>query len=62
MAEHQSVGTDKGIGLASLFTLLAGVGAAAMFLAPGEEIAAWGFAGAVAAGVFAVAAVHLFWK
>ena len=61
MAEHETVGTDKGIGLATLFTLLAVVGTLAMLLAPGTELAAWGFAGAVAAGVLAVAAVHLYW-
>lgn len=62
MAEHETVGTDKGIGLATLFTLLAGVAAIAMFVAPGTGVAAWGFAVAMLAGVLAVAAVHLYWR
>ena len=61
MAEHETVGSDKGIGLATLFTLLAVGSTIAMFTQPGSELAAWGFAGAVTAGVLAVAAVHLYW-
>jgi len=62
MADHETVSTDKGIGLATLFTLLAVAGAGAMLLAPGGQLAAWGFAGAMVAGALAVAAVHLFWQ
>lgn len=62
MAEHETVGTDKGIGLATLFTLLAVGASLAMLASPGTEIAAWAFAGAVTAGVLAVAAVHLYWR
>jgi len=62
MAEHETVSTDKGIGLATLFTLLAVAAAGAMLLTPGSVVAAWGFAGAMVAGVLAVAAVHLFWQ
>lgn len=62
MAEHETVGTDKGIGFATLFTLLAGAATIAMFVAPGTEIAAWGFAVAMLAGVLAVSAVHLYWR
>lgn len=62
MAEHETVGTDKGIGLATLFTLVAAAAAIAMFVAPGTGVAAWGFAAAMLAGVLAVAAVHLYWR
>ena len=62
MAEHETVATDKGIGLATLFTLLAAVAAVAMFAVPGTELAAWGFAVAMLAGVLAVAAVHVYWR
>ena len=51
--------TDKGIGFATLFTLLAIGGAAAMLA--GGDIAGWGFAAAVAAGSIAIAATHLYW-
>ncbi|WP_132060530.1 DUF7525 family protein [Halorussus amylolyticus] len=62
MTEHGTVSTDKGIGLATMFTLLATVAAVAMFAAPGTELAAWGFAVAMVAGVLAVSAVHLYWR
>ncbi|MFC4552195.1 MULTISPECIES: DUF7525 family protein [Halorussus] len=61
MAEHETVSSDMGIGLATLFTLLATAATVAMVVTPGTEIAAWGFAAAMTAGVFAVAAVHLYW-
>lgn len=61
MAEHEAVTNDKGIGLATLFTLLAAAATVAMFVMPGTETAAWGFAAAMTAGVFAVAAVHVYW-
>ena len=59
MAETGS--TDMGIGLATLFALLAVVATGAMVVSPGSELAAWGFAAAVITGVFSVAAVHLYW-
>lgn len=62
MTEHETVSTDKGIGLTTLFTLLAAVAAVATFVAPGTELAAWGFAAAMTAGVLAVSAVHLYWR
>ncbi|PSQ44943.1 hypothetical protein BRD15_12980 [Halobacteriales archaeon SW_6_65_15] len=62
MAEHETVASDMGIGLATLFTLLAVAATVAMFVAPGTELAAWGFAAAVTAGVLAVAAIHVYWR
>ena len=52
--------TDMGMGLSVLFVLLAFVGAAVMFVTPGTETAAWGFATAIVSGVLAVAASHLY--
>lgn len=53
--------TDMGIGLATVFSLLAVIATGAMFFAPGTELAAWGFAAAMTAGVLAVGAVHIYW-
>ncbi|WP_327052430.1 DUF7525 family protein [Halomicrococcus gelatinilyticus] len=61
MAGNQTVGSDKGVGLTVLFTLVAIGASAVTFVTPGSEMAAWGFAGAVVAGVLAVAATHLYW-
>ncbi|WP_458188269.1 DUF7525 family protein [Haladaptatus sp. NG-WS-4] len=60
MAGNQAVATDKGVGLAVLFTLVAVGGAAITFVSPGTETAAWGFAAAVTAGVLAIAGTHLY--
>jgi hypothetical protein len=60
MAGTQTVTTDMGMGLSVLFVLLAFVGAAVMFVTPGTEAAAWGFATAVVSGILAVAASHLY--
>lgn len=60
MAENQQVATDKGIGLAVLFTLLAVGGAFAVFLSPETAVAGWGFAAAMVSGCLAVAAIHLY--
>lgn len=62
MAEHETVASDMGIGLTTLFTLLAVGATVGMFVAPGTELAAWSFAAAVTAGVLAVSAVHLYWR
>ena len=62
MAEHETVASDMGIGLATLFTLLAVGSTVAMFVEPGSELAAWGFAAAVTAGVLAVTAIHVYWR
>jgi len=58
----ESVGTDMGIGLGVLFSLLAGVGALGMYLGAPDELAAWGFALAVLAGSLAVVAIHVYWN
>ncbi|WP_227354619.1 DUF7525 family protein [Haladaptatus salinisoli] len=60
MAGNQAVSTDMGVGLSVLFVLVAVVGAAVTFATPGTEIAAWGFATAVVAGVLAITATHLY--
>jgi hypothetical protein len=62
MADHETISTDMGIGLATLFTLLATAATVAMFVTPGSELAGWGFAAAVTAGVLAVAAIHIYWQ
>jgi hypothetical protein len=57
-----SVGTDRGVGFAVLFAVLAFVGAVVMLVAGLLEIqitAAWGFAAASLAGAIAVTAIHL---
>ena len=60
MAGPQSVTTDMGIGLSVVFVFLAVVSAAISFVTYGTVTAAWGFAGAVIAGVLAVAMSHLY--
>lgn len=52
--------TDKGIGLALAFGVLAFVGAGAMLFGGSQQVMAWGFAAAVTAGGFAVVAVQLY--
>ena len=56
----QSVETDKGIGLAVAFAVVAGLGAVAMVAAPGQVAKAWGFAAAMVAAVLAVVALHIY--
>lgn len=53
--------TDRGIGLTMLFGALAVLAAAAMAFGAPEQLAAWGFAGAVTFGCLAVITVHLSW-
>lgn len=55
------VQSDKGIGLAMLFSLLAIGGAAVMLGAPGQLTKAWGFALAMLAASLAVVGTHLYW-
>jgi hypothetical protein len=57
-----SVGTDRGVGFAVLFVLLAFAGALAALVAgllEAQIAAAWGFAAASLAGAIAVTAIHL---
>lgn len=56
----QTVQSDKGIGIGIVLSLLAGVGAAAMFAAPGQLTKAWGFALAMIAGILAVVAIQTY--
>ena len=57
-----SVGTDRGVGFAVLFVVLAFAGALIMLiggLLEAQLTAAWGFAVTSLAGAIAVAAIHL---
>lgn len=56
----QTVESDKGIGLGVVLALLAGVGAAAMLVAPEQVTKAWGFALAMFAAALAVVAVQVY--
>jgi hypothetical protein len=54
-------GTDMGIGLAMVFTVLAVVAAIGMAVTVEQQVvAAWLFAAAMVAGTVAVAAPHLY--
>jgi hypothetical protein len=53
-------GTDMGIGLGVLFSLVAGTGAMGMYLTAPEPTAGYAFAGAMIFGALAVAALHLY--
>lgn len=59
MAHATDAGTDKGLGLALVFGLIATLGAVGMFIGAPDELAAWGFAAAVLFGSLAVVAIHL---
>lgn len=59
--EGQAVHSDKGIGFAMLFSLLAVGGAAVMLLAPGQVTKAWGFALAMVAAGIAVVGTQAYW-
>jgi hypothetical protein len=52
--------TDMGMGLAVLFSLLAGVGAIGMYLGAPEPTAGFAFAAAMVFGAIGVAALHLY--
>jgi hypothetical protein len=62
MATETDSQTDMGIGLAVLFSVLAGVGALGMLVGAPELTAAWAFAGAVIFGSVAVVAIHVYWS
>jgi hypothetical protein len=56
-----TVGSDKGIGLAVVLSLLTLVGAAVMLAGPGQVTKAWGFALAMVAAMLAVVLTQLYW-
>ena len=56
-----SVATDKGIGFAMLFSLLATIGAVVAFVGAPEQTAAWGFGAAMLFASLAVAYIHVYW-
>lgn len=55
-----SVQSDKGIGFAVLFGLLALGGALVMLAGPGQMAKAWGFAAAMIAAMLSVVAIHAY--
>lgn len=57
--EH-AAGSDKGLGLAVVFSLLAVIGALVMAAGPGQMVKAVGFAAALVAGVLAVLVIHVY--
>ncbi|MGM0591064.1 MAG: DUF7525 family protein [Halobacteriota archaeon] len=60
--ETQTAGSDMGIGLALVFGFLAVGAAGAMLVLPDQLMKAWGFAGAMVAGMLAVLVIHLYWS
>lgn len=60
MAEDATFESDKGIGLAVVLGVLAGVGAVAMGAGPSRVIKAFGFAAAVTLGVLLIVALHVY--
>jgi len=58
--ETNAVGSDKDLGMLVLFSLLTGIGAAAMLLAPGQVNKALGFALAMVAASLAVVSTQVF--
>lgn len=56
-----TVASDKGIGFAVLFSLLAIGGAVGMFVGAPEQAAAWGFAAAMLFASLAIAYIHVYW-
>jgi len=55
----ESTVSEKGMGTALLFSLIAVGGALLMYLESGEPLAGWGFAVAMLAGTIAVVVVQL---
>lgn len=56
----QTVQSDKGLGIGIVLSLLAGVGAGAMVIAPGQLTKASGFALAMVAATLAVVAIQVY--
>jgi len=52
--------SDKGLGLAVVFTLLAVIGALVMAAGPSQMVMAVGFAAALTAGLLAVLVIHVY--
>jgi hypothetical protein len=55
----ESVQSDKGLGIAVVFSILAVLGALVMLAGPDQMSKAWGFAAACLAGAIAVVAVQI---
>jgi hypothetical protein len=55
----ESVQSDKGLGIAVVFSILAVLGALVMVAGPDQMSKAWGFAGACFAAAIAVVAFQL---
>jgi len=60
MTASASQSTDKGIGIAVLCAVVAGLGALAMFGGAPDVTAAWGFAAAMLFGALSVVAIHVY--
>lgn len=56
-----TVASDKGIGFAMLFSLLAVGGAAGMYVGAPDQAAGWAFAAAVLFASLAVVYIHIYW-
>lgn len=54
--------TDRGVGLALLFGVIAILAAGVMAVGAPDEIAAWGFAAAMVFACLAVVAIHSYWE
>ena len=61
MAEGTALATDKGVGLTLILCALALMGALVMATTAPEQLAAYGFAAAVAFASLAIVGVHLYW-
>lgn len=61
MANHGSGPvSDKGIGFAALFGLLAAASALVMYLGGGSDASGWAFAAAMVIGTLLVAGIHVY--
>lgn len=58
--QADAAASDRALGLGALLTVLALAGAAGMLVAGSQPGTAWAFAVAVAAGVAAIVAMHLY--
>lgn len=61
MSDHGSGSvSDKGIGFAVLFGLLAVASSLVLFLTPGSDLSGWAFAAAMLVGTLLVSAIHIY--